>query len=123
MDIANLIVQPINQAIAATLLIIIAAICCRIAKAKNTAWIIPVILTIIFALSNAIISIFAQEFWAYALQSLGLMAGLLITTFTIAKLANKKTYEELGAEAIMFLAPLIYHPIFLVFAGLIKLFL
>jgi hypothetical protein len=59
----------------------------------------------------------------YLLKSIGLLILLFIISYSLSPLISGMTYEKYGSSATIYLAPIIYYPVFLLLMGVVRLFI
>jgi hypothetical protein len=121
--IKNLILNPVYQGALILVLMIPLQLICRIAGEPVTGWNIGAVLILIFCLINAAAGITVTAILFYLLKSAGVLFLLLIVTPFISYIVTGLSLDEFGADAMVFLAPFIYYPVFIAVMGVVRFFI
>ncbi len=119
----EILLKPINQALAISALMVLLLLVFRILSKPETAWNSTVLLILLFCLCNAVAGVFVNDIWVYLLKSIGLLILLFIISYSLSPLISGMTYEKYGSSATIYLAPIIYYPVFLLLMGVVRLFI
>jgi hypothetical protein len=121
--IKQLMLNPVWQGALVLALMVPLQLICRVAGKPVLGWNIGALLILLFCLINAAVGISVDGILFYLLKSAGILLLLLLITPPVSYLLTGLSLEEFGADAMVFLAPVIYYPVFLAVMGLSRFFL
>ena len=93
----------------------------RIWGKKGNEWNIAALGTFFFIVVNNIIGLFREAWWKYTGFSLISIFIALLFLMLLARIISSQTLSEFGNRAMVFLAPVLYYPVIVLVAGIIKL--
>ena len=121
--IKQFILNPVYQGALILMLMIPLQLICRIAGKPVAGWNIGAVLILLFCLINAAAGITVTAILFYLLKSAGVLILLFIVTPFISYIITGLSLDEFGADAMVFLAPVIYYPVFLAVMGITRFFI
>lgn len=113
--------SPFIQGSAALTLTIFSLIIFRILHKPIAGWNSAALMLLLYCALNAIIGISVTGVWIYLLKSIGILILLYILAFALSSAITGMSYGDYGENAMIFVAPVLYYPVFLAIMGIIRL--
>jgi len=93
----------------------------RLKGAPRAGWNAAALLILLFCIWNAVAGIWATGIWLYLAQSVALFVLLYPVAVGLASTLSGMSLDEFGAEAMIFVAPVLYYPFLLIIMGVVRL--